>query len=91
MDAFGLADQIKAIEPTGIWPENALTVRVFFDLEYQWREIMTSDGLIQQGLDHGQIKHTLDLLRVKRRDWLGIFNGLKVMETEALKIMRGDA
>src|SRR3990172_8175254 len=84
LDAFGLADQIKAIEPTGIWPENALTVRVFFDLEYQWREIMTSDGLIQQGLDHGQIKHTLDLLRVKRRDWLGIFNGLKVMETEAL-------
>lgn len=90
--AFELADQIDAMKhkPVGIWPENALTVRVFFDLEYQWLEKMTADGPVPQGLDHGQIKHTLELMCVKRRDWLEMFNGLKVMETEAIKVMRNE-
>lgn len=90
--AFDLADQIdaKKHKPVGIWPENALTVRVFFDLEYQWREIMTMDGPIQRGLDHGQIKNTLELMCVKRRQWPEIFNGLKEMEAEAIKVMRDE-
>lgn len=86
--AFGLADQVTEVGPTGIWPENALTCRVFFDLEYQWREIMTADGPVPLGLDHGQIKHTLQLMRVKRSLWPDIFNGLKRMETAAIEVMR---
>ncbi len=99
--AFDLADQIDAKnfcpgtgatkhKPVGIWPENMLTVRVFFDQEYQWLKTVTTDGPILEGLDHGQIKNTLELLCVKRRDWPNIFNWLKDMEAEAIKTMRGD-
>jgi len=83
--AFDLADQIKEHQPVGIWPENELTVRVFFAQENQWREAVTMSGTARRGLDHGQIKHTLELLRVKKRKWPKVFNGLKTMETEALK------
>ena len=98
---FDLADQIDAKnfcpgtgatkhQPVGIWPENALTVRVFFDQEYQWLEKTTADGPVSQGLDHGQIKNTLELLCVKRRQWPEVFNGLKVMEAEAIRVMRNE-
>lgn len=90
--AFDLADQIDAtkIKPVCIWPENVLTVRVFFDQEYQWLKTLTADGPVDVGLDHGQIKNTLELLGVKRRNWPEIFNGLKDMEAEALKVMRNE-
>lgn len=88
LEAFGLADQAQEIAPVGVWPENALTVRVFFDLEHQWREIVTADGPAPQGLDHGQIKSTLQLMRVRRRKWPEVFNGLKAMETEAITVCR---
>jgi len=88
--AFDLADQIDATKnkPVGIWPENWLTARVFFDQEYQWLKTATAAGPI--GLDHGQIKNTLELLCVKRREWPEIFNGLKDMEAEAIKVMRNE-
>lgn len=87
---MGMADEAEAYKPQsfGIWPENALTVRVFFDLEHLWIEKQTPDGLRPQGLDHGQIKHTLKLLNVKRRRRPQIYNDLKIMETEAIEVMR---
>ena len=90
--AFDLADQIDATKrkPVGIWPENALTVRVFFEQEYQWLKSMTPDGPRRDGLDHGQIKNTLELLRVKKRKWPDVFNGVKAMEAEAIETMYGE-
>lgn len=87
---LGLADQIKERPPCIVWPENALTVRVFFNLGYQWRELMTMDGARPQGLDHGQIKSTLQLMCVKKKMWPELFDGLKTMEAEALKIINGE-
>lgn len=86
--AFDLADQIKERQPVGIWPENMLTVRVFFSLDRQWRESVTMEGkILRRGLDRDQIKSTLELMRVKKRKWPEIFDGLKTMETEALEAL----
>ena len=87
---LGLADQIKERPPCIIWHENALTVRVFFNLGYQWREWVTMNGAMPQGLDHGQIESTLRLMGVKKKRWPELFDDLKTMEAEALKIINGE-
>lgn len=75
-------------KPCGIWPENARSVWIFFDLEDHWIERFTLDGPVPKALDRGQIKNTLQLMNVKRRRWPRIFNDLRVMETEAIEVLR---
>lgn len=87
--AFGLADQIKADRnaPFGVWPENWTVVRAFMDLAGSWTRGTTADGGGVLEIDRGKIKNTLELMGVKRREWPEVFNGLKVMEAEALQTL----
>jgi hypothetical protein len=89
---LGLADQIKADQhaPFGIWPENETAVRTFLELEAHWTIGKTADGTSRLVLDNRQIKDTLELMGVKRREWPEVFNGLKVMETAALLELCGE-
>lgn len=89
LKAFGLDDQISARDDGqfGIWPENVVTVRAFMELEFCWVQGRTADGTAHMMLDPGQIKNMLELLSVKRRDWQSVFDGLKIMEQEALEAL----
>lgn len=72
-----------------VWPENKTTVRAFLELEPCWKAGRVADGSERMVLDHGQIKHTLELLTVKRSEWPEVFNGLKVMESAAVAAILG--
>lgn len=78
-----------ANESFRVWPENERTVRAFLELEQGWQEGRTADGSARMVLDTGQIKHTLELLAVKRREWPDVFNGLRVMESAAVAAILG--
>jgi hypothetical protein len=87
--SYDLADQIKprATGPFGIWPENTVTVRAFMELEFCWVQGRTADGSSRMMIAPEQIRSTLELLTVKRRDWQNVFDGLKIMEQEALEAL----
>lgn len=93
LKAFNLEDQIKVSNegPFGIRPENWDTVRAFLDLSGSWVRGTTADGQTILEMDRGKIKNTLELMGVKRREWPDVFNGLKVMETEAIQELFGEA
>lgn len=69
---------------TGIWPEHEQAVNVFAALLTQWR-MAPQGGVV--GLDYAAIPPTLELLGVEREAWPGLFEQLRVMENEAVKVM----
>jgi hypothetical protein len=92
LEAFGLGDQVKAKDNSSfaVLPENVITVSVFLELRNHWMAGASADGEARMVMDHGQIKSTLELMGVKRREWPELFNGLKVMESEAIAVLFGD-
>lgn len=91
--AAGLADQAQRYSQSGsfvLYPENRLTVRAFLELEHGWLKCFAADGSPRIALNPANIKHTLELMGVKRRAWPAIFNGLTVMEAEAVKQLFGE-
>lgn len=92
LEDFGLADQIKPVDdaPFGVWPENEATVGAFLALEGRWQIGKTAGGAERLRMPSGTIKDTLQLMGVKRRDWPDVFNGLMVMEAEALEALFGE-
>lgn len=90
MESFGLADQIKPTDdaPFGVWPENWRTAGAFLALDGHWEFGRSADGSQHLLMPPEKIKHTLELMGVKRRKWPKIFNGLKVMESEVYEALR---
>jgi hypothetical protein len=68
----------------GIWPEHVQAVEVFAALLTQWR-MGPMGGVV--GLDYSAIPPTLDLLEVAREDRRELFEMLRVMENEAVKVL----
>ncbi|MDT3708174.1 MAG: DUF1799 domain-containing protein [Thiobacillus sp.] len=68
----------------GVWPEHEQAVNVFAALLTQWR-MAPKGGVV--GLDYAAIPPTLELLGVEREAWPGLFEQLRVMENEAVKVM----
>lgn len=87
--SYGFADQIKVREagPFRVWPENWLTVRAFMDLEFSWVQGRSADGSTCMIIAPEQTRSTLELLSVKRRDWKTVFDGIKIMEHEAVELL----
>ena len=80
--AFGLArDAPPADEHVEVWPEHWQTVLTFAALMTQWHMSMAGPS----GLRYETIPVVLRLRGVPRQDWPDIFDGLRVMEAEALK------
>lgn len=67
-----------------VWPDNWQAVSAFIALGTQWR--VGPGG--PTGLDYTAIPVVLRALRVKRADHSDVFDALRVMEIEALSIMR---
>jgi hypothetical protein len=64
-------------------------VRAFVAMETQWREVVVETEVIKRGLKYEALDNTLSKLKgIHRKDWREIFEGLRVMEQEALKTFR---
>lgn len=70
-----------------VMAENWDTVLAFLNLSTQWRieAPPMSGALVFHGLPHTEIHATLKLMAVPRKRVPGIFDGLKLMENEALE------
>lgn len=66
-----------------MWPENVPAVNTFIAIATQWR--MGPSGPI--GLDYNSLNFVLKLSGFPESAWPEAFEGLRVMESEALKIM----
>lgn len=82
MDAFGfvledLPDHVQ------VWSGNWMAFRVFEAMGTQWRTGM--GGPV--GLDYAALPTVFDLLRIKRKARLALFDDIRVMEDEALAVM----
>lgn len=67
-----------------VWPENEQAVKVFEALSSQWR--MGPAGPV--AIDYCAIPPVFDLLGVERSEWSQLFHDLRVMEAEAINLIR---
>ena len=67
-----------------LWAENLRTVDVFCALSSQW--LIGPAGIV--GLRYEGIPFVLRMLGIPRADWIEIFHGLRIMETEVLEQVR---
>ena len=66
------------------WPENLPVLRLFDAMRTQWR--VGFGGAY--GMDYNTLPVVMDMLSIDDRQWA--FEGLRVMEDEALKEMHKD-
>lgn len=75
------AQTLEAFVP---WPDNVQSIEVFKAMSSQWN-VGGMGGVI--GLRYEALPVVLDLLAVKRGDRRGVFEGLRIMEREAVESM----
>lgn len=75
---------VRGEECTECWPENWQALQVFSALQTQWNVGM--NGAI--GLRYEALPVVLNLLEIQETDRAGIFNSLRIMESEALSFFR---
>ena len=68
-------------------PENGDTVRVFQHLATQWEIISGMGGNFYAGLKYESILPTLKLMGIKKKHHAGIFEGLRIMESAAMRVL----
>ena len=66
-----------------VWPENEGATGAFIAMQTQWRAGMGG----ATGLDYNAIPAVLRLTGVVRGDWSDTFECLRIMESEAMKVM----
>lgn len=81
--AYGLLPEDLDDQSVGVWPDNVLACDVFVAMQTQWR----SSGYGATGLDYTAIPAVLSLLDVPRESHADTFECLRVMESEALRLM----
>ena len=77
------AEEIEG-EPVEVWPSNIETVNVFVAMATQWRVAMGGCT----GLDYNALPGVMRIEGVPRANWPEVFEGIRIMEDEALKTMR---
>jgi hypothetical protein len=93
--AFGLtaeAAQVdRSAQPFAVYGCNWPTVQIFVATWQQWRVAVGMGGAARLGMDWAQVECALRLSGIKRKNWPQIFNGLMVMEDEALTALEADS
>jgi hypothetical protein len=64
---------------------------VFCSLSSQWRLVAGMNAVRWQGLRYEAIEPVLRLTGVPRREWPGLFNQLRVMESAARGVLNKDS
>lgn len=67
-----------------VWPENVPAVNAFIAMSTQWRTGMAG----VTGLDYAALPPVLEMTAVARDEWPDVFDGVRTMEAEALRLMR---
>lgn len=81
---FGLTLEEASGPPVIVWPDNLPAVNAFIAMSTQWRIGMNG----ATGLDYGVIPTVLRLASIARPDWPDTFDALRILEDEALKVIR---
>lgn len=82
--ALGLtAEDFGTPEDLVIWPDNRDAVRVFLACDTQWRVVQ---GVGYTGIDYAALPEVWKARRIDKQRRPEVFDGLKVMEREVLKI-----
>lgn len=86
LQVWGVAASAKdfAEAPFEVWPENVTAIAVFRAMSTQWNVGMSG----ATGLRYEALPLVLRLHSVPRAEWQDVFDGVRVMETEALSIWR---
>lgn len=85
MASLGLTlDDLDDGSRAEIWPENITATSVFDAMGTQWR--ISHAGAT--GLDYSALPAVLRLQGVARAQWADTFECLRVLEDEAMKVMR---
>ncbi len=66
-----------------VWPENLPAVNTFIAMSTQWR----TGAMGATGLDYNALPAVMRLSGLPRCEWPDAFDGVRIMEAEALKIM----
>lgn len=67
-----------------MWPDNWQALDVFVALQTQWR----FSQIGPTGLDYSALGAVMRLRGVKKRDRADTFEAIRIMESEALDVMR---
>lgn len=86
MAAWGLneSDYPPVPEEIEIWPDNWDAATAFVSLSTQWRVSMAG----ATGIDYGAIEPVLRMRGIPVERWPDAFDGIRIMEAEALDVMR---
>lgn len=71
--------------PLPVYAFNWSTLSIFISTWHQWR-VIAGKELVRLGMDWGQVESAMSLSGIKRREWPVIFEGLQVMQNEAIEI-----
>lgn len=83
MAAFGFcADDFE--QEVSIWPDNWQAFEVFAAMQTQWRSGMNG----ATGLDYAALEPVMRLQGVQKRERAEVFEAVRLMEGEALAVMR---
>lgn len=87
--AFGLTQEIEgeadADAPLPVYAFNWTTLSIFISTWNQWHVVVGKE-LVRIGMSWGEVESALRLSGIKRSEWPVIFEGLQVMQNEALTI-----
>lgn len=81
--ALGLTVE-EATVHCNVWPDNVLAINTFISMLTQWR----AGAMGVLGLDYTALPVVLECSRVPRDEWPQVFDDVRVMEDEALRILR---
>ncbi|SIQ99769.1 DUF1799 domain-containing protein [Pseudacidovorax sp. RU35E] len=78
---WGLTLEEASGDPYDIWPDNAEIFRVFAEMETQWNVGFAG----ATGLKYESLPIVLRMLGIPRATWPDLFQGLRIMESTALR------
>lgn len=81
---FGLTLEEAQGDAVEIWPDNMLAVNCFIGMSTQWRVGMSG----ATGLDYNALPFVMRSTGVKPADRNDVFADLRILEDEALAVMR---
>jgi hypothetical protein len=87
--ALGLSveDGVCDLADTEVWPENWKSLELFMALDTSWRYGMAG----RTGIDYSVLPVLFDLHSVRPKDQLQVFQDIRVMESETLRLMAEEA
>lgn len=82
---WGLTVEEMSGPPVELWPDNVLPVHIFTLTRTQWRYAGMGGAI---GLIYSELPFVFEMEGIDRKDWPELFQDLRVMEREALVVMR---